>query len=129
MASLKSFLYGVAPILGTTGATLYERQRALVNLGVLKSAPGRGPGSGVPLTSESFAAVLISLLATDNLSEVDQRVVAICNAKPEGATRRPSDEHVRWVRIGKPTFQSEVAKVLSGQEAQWRSAATGFGPP
>ncbi len=82
MAGLKSFLYGVAPILGVTGAVLYERQRALVGLGVLKAAKGRGPGSGVPLTAESVAAVIISVLATENLSEVDKRVVSLINAAP-----------------------------------------------
>src|SRR4051812_2434564 len=72
MAGLKSFLHGLAPILGTTGAALYERQRALVALGVLKPTKGRGPGSGVPFTPYAEAAVLISLLTTDNLAEVDE---------------------------------------------------------
>src|SRR6478735_4032377 len=85
MAGLKSFLYGVAPILGVTGAILYERQRALVNLGVLKAEQGRGPGSGVPLSAENAAAVIISLLAAGSLSEVDERVVALCRALPDDA--------------------------------------------
>ena len=65
MAGLKSFLYGVAPILGVSPAALYERQRALVNIGVLKTTAGRGPGSGVPFTAENFAAIVISLLAAE----------------------------------------------------------------
>jgi hypothetical protein len=123
MAGLKSFLYAVAPRLGVTGSMLYERQRALVGLGVIKSAPGRGPRSGAPLTAENFAAVLISLLATDNLSEVDQRVVAILNAVPDAsaAERDHVRRHLRGV-----TFQSEVALVLSGQETKWRPRPRGL---
>ena len=83
MASLKSFLQGVAPILGVSLATLYERQRALVRLGVLPPSTGAGPGSGVPFTAENFAAILISLLASDSLSDVDQSMVALFKAKPE----------------------------------------------
>jgi len=55
-------------------AALYERQRVLVRLGVLTERKGRGPGSGVKLTAESLAALLTSVLITDNLSEVDDRV-------------------------------------------------------
>ena len=83
MASLKSFLQGVAPILGVSLATLYERQRALVRLGVLPPSTGAGPGSGVPFTAENFAAILISLLASDSLSDVDQSMVALFKAKPK----------------------------------------------
>src|SRR5215831_16940231 len=83
MASLKSFLQGVAPILGVSLATLYERQRALVRLGVLPPSTGAGPGSGVPFTAENFAAILISLLASDSLSDVDQSMVALFKAKQE----------------------------------------------
>jgi hypothetical protein len=119
MAGLKSFLYGVAPILGTSPAALYERQRALVNLGVLKAAKGRGPGSGVPLTAENVGAVVISLLAAQSLSKIDQYVVDLCNAQPEGTLPlgRPRDH---WVKLGKPTFVSDVGRVLAGQNPLWR---------
>ena len=121
MAGLKSFLYGVAPILGVTGAILYERQRALVSLGVLKAAKGRGPGSGVPLTAENVAAVIISLLAAGSLSEVDEYVVDLCEAQPEGTLPlgRPRDH---WVKLGKPTFVSDVGRVLTGQNPLWRQS-------
>jgi hypothetical protein len=120
MAGLKSFLYAVAPRLGVTGSLLYERQRALVGLGVIKSAPGRGPRSGAPLTAENFAAVLISLLATDSLSEVDDRVVAILNAAPDTDPLVLDPELRRLRLLGELTFQSEVALVLSGQQTKWR---------
>ena len=134
MASLKSFLQGVAPILGVSLATLYERQRALVRLGVLPPSTGAGPGSGVPFTAENFAAILISLLASDSLSDVDQSMVALFKAKPEttfddwswGRSEKRSDGRLPfpthfWSELtprGKPTFLRDVALVLSGYTAK-----------
>ena len=134
MASLKSFLQGVAPILGVSLATLYERQRALVRLGVLPPSTGAGPGSGVPFTAENFAPILISLLASDSLSDVDQSMVALFKAKPEttfddwswGRSEKRSDGRLPfpthfWSELtprGKPTFLRDVALVLSGYTAK-----------
>ena len=133
MASLKSFLQGVAPILGVSLATLYERQRALVRLGVLPPSTGAGPGSGVPFTAKNFAAILISLLASDSLSDVDQSMVALFKAKPEttsddwswGRSEKRSDGRLLptdfWSELtprGKPTFLRDVALVLSGYTAK-----------
>jgi hypothetical protein len=103
MAGLKSFLNGIAPILGVSPLALYERQRALVNLGVLRAVPGRGPGSGVPLTPYNVAAVVISVLATDNLSEIDDRVVGIIRATPDtsGLGKRELESFQEW---GRPSF-------------------------
>jgi len=98
-----------------TGAALYERQRVLTTLGVLEATPGRGPGSGVPLTAENFATVLISVLATDNLSDVDEKVATLCNARPADAHPDLHD----WRARGKPTFKTEVARILSGQKLAW----------
>jgi len=117
MAGLKSFLYGVADILGTTGAALYERQRALVNLKVLTPVAGRGPGSGVPLTPYNVAAVAISVLATDNLTEVDDRVVDLINAPPRLA--RNERGRAIWGRAGSPTFCTAVGAVLAGTALPW----------
>jgi len=134
MASLKSFLQGVAPILGVSLATLYERQRALVRLGVLPPSTGAGPGSGVPFTAKNFAAILISILASDSLSDVDQSMVALFKAKPEttfddwswGRSEKRSDGRLPfpthfWSELtprGKPTFLRDVALVLSGYTAK-----------
>jgi len=132
MASLKSFLQGVAPILGVSLATLYERQRALVRLGVLPPSTGAGPGSGVPFTAKNFAAILISILASDSLSDVDQSMVALFKAKPEttfdwswGRSEKRSDGRLLptdfWSELtprGKPTFLRDVALVLSGYTAK-----------
>lgn len=109
MSSLKSFLYAVAPVVGISPAALYERQRALVTLGLLTAVPGRGPGSGVALSADSVAVMVICLLAAETLGDVDQRVTAICDALLEGRG---------------PTFRSEVARVLSGQ-ATFSSARNG----
>jgi hypothetical protein len=127
MAGLKSFLHQAAPILGVSPAALYERQRALINLGVLKTVAGRGPGSGVPFTAENFAAVLISLLAADSLSKVGSHVADLCTAPPLGAMRRTGwrpphwDDATRsaWTKLGKPTFVGDVGLVLSGEWPPW----------
>jgi hypothetical protein len=120
MAGLKSFLSLLAPLVSVSALALYERQRALVNLGVIKSAGGRGPGSGVPLTGENVAAILISLLASESLSEVDQRVVDLCRARPE----IPNEE---WIKLGKPTFLTEAGGLLHGREVLYRPKGSGAG--
>ncbi|WP_334381731.1 MULTISPECIES: hypothetical protein [unclassified Bradyrhizobium] len=114
MSSLKTYLHGIAPIIGLTPGALYERQRSLVKLGLLTPAPGRGPGSGVLLTPENAAAVIISALAAEGLSDVDARVVALCEARYGGTLSR-GVHRAHWGAAGKPTFRSEVASVLSGQ--------------
>ena len=121
MAGLKTFLGRLSPLLGVvTPAALYERQRVLVDIGLIKPRAGRGPGSGVAFTAENLAALVISILATDSLSEIDQRVVDLCNAQPEPTLERQSRAHETWVKRGKPTFLTEVARVLSRQPVLWR---------
>ena len=143
MASLKSFLQGVAPILGVSLATLYERQRALVRLGVLPPSTGAGPGSGVPFTAKNFAAILISILASDSLSDVDQSMVALFKAKPEKTFswgrfekrrypdgRPPTSFWSELTPRGKPTFLRDVALVLSGYTAKvpWEEHEEAYEP-
>jgi hypothetical protein len=94
-------------------------------LGVLKASKGRGPGSGVPLTPKNIATVVISLLATPSLSKVDQHVIDLCNAQPKDTWRR-GGPHAHWIKLGKPTFVSEVGRVLSGQNTIWRSYSKTF---
>ncbi|MBR1155893.1 hypothetical protein [Bradyrhizobium sp. JYMT SZCCT0428] len=117
MAGLKSFLLAVAPLLGVTSAALYERQRALVALGALKSAPGRGPGSGVPLTAENFAAILISVLATENLSDVDKRVVSLINAPPVRVNI--NDYSREWGNTKGQVLVDAVSSALSGKKLKF----------
>jgi hypothetical protein len=82
MISLKAFLPQISRIFSTTPAALYERQRALVRLGLLEPTEGRGPGSGVPLSADNLAALIIALAVTDNLSDTDKRVQKLCDASP-----------------------------------------------
>jgi hypothetical protein len=82
MKSLKSFLPQISGFLNTTPAALYERQRQLVRLGILTAEKGHGPGSGVKLSADSVAALLVALLATDNLSDTDDRILRLLASKP-----------------------------------------------
>jgi hypothetical protein len=107
MASLKAFLPQLAKIAGTTADTLYSRQRALTQIGVLKATKGRGPGSGVALSGEAVAAMVIALMAADTLQDTDERVRRTCNATPKEGT-------CPWT--GANTFQSALAAVLTSEE-------------
>jgi len=110
--SLKAFLPHLASILGTTPAALYERQRALVRLGVLTVIEGRGPGSGVPLSADNVAALIIALAVTDNLSDTDDRVQLLCNAAP---TPKPACPFTKATN-----FRSALSKVLSSADTAKR---------
>src|SRR5215211_4926587 len=58
--SLKALIPAIAQVLEMNPATLYERQRALVRSGLLKTKSGRGPGSGVRASADSVAILLIA---------------------------------------------------------------------
>jgi hypothetical protein len=104
-SSLKGLTPGLAKILGTTPSALYERQRALVRAELLDLGDGRGPGSGVRATSSSVALLLLSVLATDRLSETEQRVRALMKMAPIPGKRCPF--------TGATTFLSALDSVLS----------------
>jgi hypothetical protein len=80
--SLKAYSPDLARYLALSPVVVYERQRALVSLGMLPKAP-RGPHIGVRATPDSVAALVIAVLATD--SPADHRVVALLKAKPSEA--------------------------------------------
>lgn len=82
MKSLKSLLPELADPLDMTTAALYERQRALVRAGLLRPRPGKGPGSGVEADAKSVAMLLISILATSSLSEVEEWTRIIARMRP-----------------------------------------------
>lgn len=109
MASLKSFLPTLSNIFGHTPDALYSRQRALVGLGVLGAIEGRGPGSGVPLTAENVAALVISLLAANTLSDVDENVVNLCRAIPSAHDR----VRYRELRERNHTFAGDVGRAIT----------------
>lgn len=107
MRSLKSLIPKFASSLGTTPATIYERQRALVRAGLLHARPGRGPGSGVPADAKSVAILLISLLATSALAEAEVQTKSLANLK--SATGK-------CPVTGKRTFVAALTATLSSEE-------------
>jgi hypothetical protein len=110
MIGLKSFLKEFSKLSGgeLTHDALFARQRELVRCGLLPVREGRGPGSGVPLTPDTFATFLIGLLATDSLTDLGERTAQLCKARPlEFAAKKGS-----W--RPRTTFHSDVAKALVG---------------
>jgi hypothetical protein len=65
-ASIKTMLGVLEVAFGVEGSKIYERQRALVEAGLLASRPGRGPGSGVPASPRNISILLLALMAADN---------------------------------------------------------------
>lgn len=111
MIGLKSYLPFLSSYFDLTEAALYERQRALVRLGLLKATPGRGPGSGVRLTAEAVAALITSILMADNWSDIDGRVAKMFNAGEATDTTETTAPRKR------KTFGSAFAELLSAPSA------------
>jgi hypothetical protein len=88
-------------------AAIYERQRALVRAGLLEQRPGHGPGSGVLATPRSFALLLISIVATPNLSEVERQTKIVANLRSRMKSCPLTD---------KATFVSALTAVLESEE-------------
>ena len=111
MISLKAFLPVLSRFLELSPAALYERQRALVRLDLLPkpTAPGRKSGAAMA-TPDSVAIMLIAVLATDNLSDMDSRIQMFANKRAiDPATGKPG----RCRFTGKHTFQEALTEVLS----------------
>ena len=80
MISLKAFLPTLAAAFEMSPAALYERQRALVRIGLLPAPSTRGRNSGgATATPDSVGMMLIAVLATDNLSEMDDRIASFAD--------------------------------------------------
>jgi hypothetical protein len=105
--SLKRLITHVSDLTGMSEAAVYERQRALVRAGLLNTERGRGPGSGVRGTPESMALLLISLLATGNLSNVGLSTRIFANLK---------NEEDFCPLTGKTTFAEAVTALLASKE-------------
>ncbi len=88
-SGLKGYIPSLARLVELSPAALYERQRALVRAGLLAAESGRGPGSGVRTTAGSVALLLISVMATESLSEAADRTREIAEARPNGGRRCP----------------------------------------
>lgn len=130
MASLKSFLPQLAKIVGTTPDALYSRQRALTDLGLLLAKKGRGPGSGVALSGEAVAGVIIALLAADTLQDTDDRVGQTCNAKPSEKVCPFTGERTFQAALGAVLASPELIKRFSGLSvARNQIGHIGYGRP
>ncbi len=115
MASLTSFLPNI-PYFGLSVPALYERQRALVRLGHLPRPVGRGRGAGVDATPKSVAILIVAIMATDNLSDLDGRVKRLANAKPDPAKYRDG----RCELTGASNFAETMEICLTRLEAAER---------
>jgi hypothetical protein len=96
-------------MVGKTPAALYERQRVLVAAGLLQIVGAGGPGSGVRATPQSMALLLIALLATDSLTETEERTKAVMNLKSASDTKR-------CPITGKKTFAEALTAILASEE-------------
>jgi hypothetical protein len=106
MGSLKSQIPNLAGWLSMTPAALYERQRALVRAGLLKAKPGRGRGTGVAFSPHSLAMLLISVAASDSLTETAEMTKIFTNLK--------SDTE-KCPITGKKTFGAALTHVLDSE--------------
>jgi len=109
VTSLKGFIPTLAKLVGMTPAALYERQRALVRAGLLQVKRGRGPGSGVRLTADTVALLLIAVLATDSLSDTEEKARTV--AKLTSA---------RCSLTGTNTFEAALAAILASSDLSKR---------
>jgi hypothetical protein len=104
---LKGFISYIAPALDMSPVALYERQRALVRSGLLKAEKGRGPGSGVRTSAGSIALLLTAVLATDSLSETEERTKLIAKLRPV--------EHQFCPLTGTSTFVDAMTAILNSK--------------
>jgi hypothetical protein len=116
MVSLKAFSETLAPFLASTPAALYERQRALIRLGMLPP-PVQGRGHGLPATPETVATLIVAVMATDNLSDTDQRVRRMAKAR-YSSRQDDAAQHKAGVRCkltGKVCFVDALAAILGSE--------------
>lgn len=83
MASLKSLMPALAADLGMSSIALYERQRLLVRQGLLLPEKGKGPGTGTRATGANVATLVLAVLASDSLTDAEQRIRDLAAIKPK----------------------------------------------
>jgi hypothetical protein len=105
--SLKALTPGLARLLDTTAARLYERVQALMRAGILTSKGGHGPGSGVTTTAGSVSLLLIGTLAAETLGQTENRTREIAATVPVGEGRCPL--------TGARSFEHALASVLTSR--------------
>lgn len=106
MFGLKGYLPVLAGHLNTTADVLYERQRKLTRSGLLIGASGRGPGSGVRISPPIVTLMVLAMMATDDLSEID--------ARAEWLSSQRSDKQ-RCPLTGASTFSGALELVLASE--------------
>jgi hypothetical protein len=104
--SLKATLPVLGRLIGISPNILYERQKVLMQKGVLATVAGRGPGSGVLATPDSLTLLLIAFLASPlKLSDLAETTMRVANAPPTVGKQCPL--------TGKKTFRDALAAALS----------------
>ncbi|MBR0760751.1 hypothetical protein [Bradyrhizobium japonicum] len=111
MISLKAFGPALAEAFSTTPSAIYERQRALVRLGLLPAPIGRGRGNGLPASAEAVAMIIIAMMVTDNLSEMDDRVRRMAAAEHRRLQKRGIPKP-RCALTGERDFKSALMALL-----------------
>jgi hypothetical protein len=106
--SLKASIPFLADILRLNPHAIYERQRALVKQKVLKSLPGRGPGSGTFFTPEPVGVLVTSMLTTENIKDSAEKTSAMWNAP-----RTSYSSGKKNALGGALTFKEAMINVLS----------------
>jgi hypothetical protein len=104
MQSLTAYVPTLARQLNMTPLALYERQRALVRMGVL---PKGRQGAGIAPTVQTVARLLVASLATGSLSEVEERSAVVAGLIPRAAERCPL--------TGMLTFLDAMASILTSK--------------
>jgi hypothetical protein len=104
--SLKATLPVLGRLIGVSPNIFYERQKVLMQEGVLTAIAGRGPGSGVLATPESLAMLLIAFFAAPfKLSDLADTTRRVANATSPAGKRCPL--------TGKSNFVDAFAAALS----------------
>jgi hypothetical protein len=108
MSSLQASIVPLSKILGLNPHALYERQLALVDAKLLKKRPGRGPGSGTPLSAETVAELLLSMWATDKIEHCAEKTRALSAVGLTTCTIGRED-----ALGGAETFKAAIVNALS----------------
>jgi hypothetical protein len=128
MASLTSFLPMLVSHLGISQAAIYERQRALVRLGLLPKPSGRGRGSGADATPQSTALIVLSVMATDNLSDMDERIASLAQSRIDEWRKRKycrlTKKEVLLDALAEILGNPELARRVHSVEVKRRSLET-----
>jgi hypothetical protein len=103
---LKSYLPVLAGHLNTTEDMLYERQRKLTRAGSLTGSAGRGPGSGVRVSVPVVTLMVLTVLASDDLADADQRAEFLAAARSD-SRRCPLTDATTFKRAMELVFASE----------------------